>query len=97
MAELSFSWDENKNQRNQQKHGVSFEEAQTVFNDEQGRLIADPDHSEEEDRFLLMGFSAITRVLIVSHCYRDGEMIRIISARQATRQEQQQYRGYYDA
>ncbi|MGE0083416.1 MAG: BrnT family toxin [Desulfococcaceae bacterium] len=74
------------------KHGVSFEEAQTVFCDENGRIIHDPDHSEDEDRFILIGISAKPRVLTVCHCYRSQDsVIRIISARKATKKEQKQY------
>jgi uncharacterized DUF497 family protein len=95
--DLRFEWDEKKNASNQRKHGVSFEEAESTFADERGRLIADPDHSDEEDRFVLLGASARLRVLIVCHCYRDGDMIRIISARKANRSEQTQYEGYKNA
>jgi hypothetical protein len=74
------------------KHGVSFEEAQTVFLDESARLIDDPDHSENEDRFLLLGYSFQARCLMVSHCYRQSEtVIRLISARRATVQEEEVY------
>lgn len=76
-----FSWDERKNKTNQKKHRVSFEEAKTVFADEYGRLIPDPDHSEEEDRFILLGLSHQIQLLMVCHCYREeGGVIRIISA-----------------
>jgi len=95
--DLRFEWDEKKNASNQRKHGVSFEEAESTFADERGRLIADPDHSDEEDRFVLLGASARLRVLIVCHSYRDGDMIRIISARKANRSEQTQYEGYKNA
>jgi uncharacterized DUF497 family protein len=90
---LRFEWDEKKNASNQRKHGVSFEEAKSVFTDEFARLIADPDHSNQEDRFILMGVSARLRVLVVCHSYREGETIRIISARKANRPEQAQYEG----
>jgi uncharacterized DUF497 family protein len=95
--DLRFEWDEKKNASNQRKHGVSFEEAESTFADERGRLIADPDHSDEEDRFVLLGASARLRVLIVCHSYRDGDMIRIISARKANRSEQTRYEGYKNA
>ena len=75
------------------KHGVSFEEAKTVFYDENARLIDDPDHSGEEDRFILMGISQGLRILTVCHCYREDDRIRLISARKATRQEKQFYQG----
>ncbi len=92
MKGLTFRWDPKKAETNQGKHGVSFEEAQTVFHDENARLIFDPDHSNTEDRFLLLGLSAQLRLLVVSHTYREAEaVIRIISARKATRQEQHQY------
>jgi hypothetical protein len=96
MTDLNFTWDENKNRLNQKKHKVSFEEAKTVFFDEHARLISDPDHSEVEDRFILLGFSVQLRILVVSHCYREPEnTIRIISARPANRYEQQQYQRYW--
>ena len=94
MDGIHFTWDKRKNTTNQKKHGVSFEEAKTVFLDEYARLIPDPDHSDEEDRFILLGFSAHLRMLIVSHCYIDeGQIIRIISARKANKSEQKQYEG----
>lgn len=93
MKSLSFSWDERKNKENQRKHGVPFSEAKTVFYDEHARLLHDPDHSTEEDRFILLGFSATLRMLVVCHCYREREgVIRIISARKATKHEQKLYR-----
>jgi uncharacterized protein len=82
---LRFEWDETKAASNQHKHGVSFEEAETAFADERGRLIVDPDHSDQEERFILMGLSARLRLLIVCHCYRYADTIRIISARRANR------------
>ena len=89
---LSFEWDENKNRINKAKHKVSFEEAKTVFYDEKALLIPDPDHSEDEERFILLGFSAKARLLLVCHCYRKAEtVIRIISARKADAQETEQY------
>jgi len=85
---LRFVWDERKNRRNRIKHGVWFEEAQTVFSDPQARLFHDPEHSEEEDRFILLGLSSVARVLVVVHCYRESDsLIRIISARKATKKE----------
>jgi len=93
MTSLQFEWDEWKNRTNQRKHGISFEEAQTVFFDENAFEYFDPDHSEEEDRFLMLGISAHLRVLVVCHCLREaGNVIRIISARKATRKERSQYR-----
>jgi hypothetical protein len=95
MSEMRFAWDAAKAEENRQKHGVSFEEASSVFADENGRLKHDPDHSQEEDRFLLLGFSAKLRLLIVCHAYReDDEVIRIISARKATPNERKQYGSY---
>lgn len=89
---LRFDWDERKNKRNRTKHGVWFEEAQTVFEDPRGRLFQDPDHSEEEERFVLLGMSSVGRVLVVVHCYRENEsLMRIISARKATKKEVQSY------
>lgn len=92
MADLQFEWDEAKAEENLAKHGVSFVEATRVFEDERARLLADPDHSEAEDRFILLGLSWSLRVLVVVHCYRsEDEVIRIISARKATRAEVQHY------
>ena len=92
MTALRFEWDRAKAGTNQKKHGVSFEEAQTVFSDERARLIDDPDHSDEEERFILLGLSSSLRVLVVVHCYRaKGNIIRIISACKATREEQRHY------
>ena len=91
---LRFTWDPNKEAVNRRKHGVSFLEAQTVFRDALAQLIPDPDHSDDEDRFILLGMSGHLRVLVVCHCYREGDgLIRIISARRATRHEQQSYPG----
>ncbi len=88
MNGISFTWDPKKNQLNKKKHGISFEEAQSVFFDENARLIADPDHSSIEDRFILLGLSQKLRVLVVCHCYRESDSnIRIISARKATKNE----------
>ena len=85
---MKFEWDESKARINQQKHGVSFEEAQTVFDDADALQIFDPDHSESEDRFIMLGMSAVLRILVVCHCYRaNDDTIRIISARKATRNE----------
>ena len=95
MTEWKFDWDERKNLSNQKKHGISFNEAQTVFSDEFGRLIADPDHSNDEDRFILMGMSSRSRLLIVCHCERDVDTIRIISARKAEKFERKQYEDFH--
>ena len=92
MEAISFEWDEKKNASNKKKHGVSFEEGQTVFVDENALMIHDPDHSDEEERFIMLGLSARLRVLVVCHSYRKNQAsIRIISARRATRLEQKQY------
>ncbi len=91
MAMLSFEWDERKNRANTSKHRVSFEEARTVFYDEEALLLADPGHSNKEDRFILLGMSGFLRTIVVCHCYRKQEVIRIISARRANRQERDQY------
>ena len=88
MDNLNFIWDENKNKSNQKKHGVSFDEAKTVFFDENAIEFPDPDHSKEEDRFILLGFSFKLRILVVCYCYRENNsFIRIISARRATNKE----------
>lgn len=92
MKRLEFSWDAEKAKSNQKKHGVSFEEAKTVFYDENARLINDPDHSDEEDRFILLGLSLKLRILTVCHCYKSKDaVIRIISARKATKAEHDLY------
>jgi hypothetical protein len=89
---LRFEWDDRKDAQNIRKHGVSFEEAQTVFFDEQALLIADPDHSEQEERFILLGLSSALQTLVVCHCYRrGGDVIRLISGRRADRQEREEY------
>lgn len=92
MKELRFEWDEKKYNLNQRKHGISFLEAQTAFADENGLLLDDPDHSLEEERYILLGMSSKLRLLVISHTYRREDLIvRIISARKATRMEQRQY------
>lgn len=89
---MEFEWDENKNRINKAKHDISFEEASSVFYDENAILFDDPDHSLDEDRFLIIGMSEASNVCIVSHCYRgDDAIIRIISARKATKTEQAYY------
>ena len=89
---ITFSWDAKKNQANERKHSVSFEEAVSVFYDEEALIIDDPAHSQEEDRFLILGFSQRANLLVVCHCYRESDrVIRIISARKATRTEAKQY------
>lgn len=95
MDAIRFEWDSNKNITNQKKHKISFEEAQTVFYDENALLIDDPDHSEEEERFILLGFSLKANLLVVCHCYRQSDsVIRLISARKATKSETKTYTEY---
>ena len=92
MNNIKFEWDPKKASANEKKHGVSFEEAKSVFYDERARLISDPDHSEGEDRFILLGLSHSLRVILVCHCYRSkGNVIRIISARKASNRELKAY------
>jgi len=99
MAELRFDWDPRKAAANFRKHGVSFEEAVTVFVDEDALIILDPDHSSSEERYVILGVSAKLRSLVVCHCLREsGDLIRLISARKANRTERAQYsKGKYDA
>ena len=93
MKAIEFNWDSNKAKINLVKHEISFEEAQSVFDDDNARLIFDPDHSEDEDRFILLGLSCSLKVLVVVHCYRDDEnIIRLISARKATKHEEKNYK-----
>ncbi|WP_039727697.1 BrnT family toxin [Leptolyngbya iicbica] len=95
MSEITFEWDERKAEQNERKHGISFEEAQTAFEDDHARLTHDPDHSQDEDRYILLGMSAVLRILVVCHVYRENdEVIRLISARKATKREQQQYQRF---
>lgn len=94
---LFFEWDEKKNASNKKKHSVSFDEAKTVFSDQFARLIIDPDHSNSEDRFILMGTSIHSRLLVVCHCIRINDSIRIISARKADKQEREIYEGHRHA
>ena len=92
MNKIAFEWDPLKNVLNQRAHGISFEEASTVFYDDYARLIPDPKHSDEEERFIMLGFSSNAHLLIVCHCYRkNDEIIRIISARKADKTESKQY------
>jgi uncharacterized DUF497 family protein len=97
MGELRFEWDPKKDAANRRKHGVSFEEASTVFSDERALLIDDPDYSDDEERFILLGLSANLRTLVVCHCYREAEsVIRLILARKASRKERSEYAGRWD-
>ena len=92
MRNIHFEWDIRKNETNIKKHKISFEEAKTVFYDENARIITDPEHSEDEDRFIILGLSSVLRLLVVCHCYRQNdEVIRIISARKATKNETKYY------
>ena len=92
MKDLRYEWDESKNRSNRRKHGVAFEEARTSFLDENARLVVDPDHSDDEDRFILVGLSIRLRLLVVSHCYRESErVVRILSARKADPSERRDY------
>jgi uncharacterized DUF497 family protein len=92
MSKLQFEWDEAKASSNAKKHGVTFEEAKSVFLDDQAKLIPDPDHSDTEERFVLLGYSTQLKLLVVCHCYRaTGRTSRLISARKATRHEAKAY------
>ena len=92
MSSLQFEWDNRKAAANLKKHGVSFEEARSVFLDDRARLIDDPDHSDDEERFVLLGLSTSLRLLLVCHCYRrEGNIIRIVSARKASTRESKAY------
>ncbi|HQF53931.1 MAG TPA: BrnT family toxin [Fibrobacteria bacterium] len=91
MHDMEFEWDAVKADRNLKKHGVSFMEARSVFDDSDALIIPDPDHSETEERFILLGTSYKLRVLIVVHCERSDDILRIISSRKATRREAAQY------
>ncbi len=93
MNKIDFKWDHKKDGLNQKKHGVSFEEAKSVFFDESATQFFDPEHSHDEERFVLIGLSFRLKILVVCHCYREREsVVRIISARKATRKE----RNYYE-
>lgn len=89
---IKFEWDEQKNQTNRKKHGVWFEEAQQVFDDAHAIMFFDEEHSNDEDRFILLGLSASARILVVVYCERHkGKLVRIISARKATKKEIKRY------
>ena len=90
MKNSEFEWDDEKEKSNLKKHGVSFEEGATIFNDPRIATISDPDHSEDEERFVSIGISVIRRLLTVIHTYRT-ERIRLISARKATKAEKKNY------
>ena len=92
MITPRFEWEPRKANANLKKHGITFEEAKSVFYDDHAKLLDDPDHSDEEERFVLLGLSHTLRVLLVCHCYRsEGNIIRIISARKATSKESKDY------
>jgi len=92
MDELQFEWDKRKEQANIKKHGVSFDEARSVFYDEDAMQFFDPEHSDNEDRFIMLGISFKLRTLVVCHCFRENEtLIRIISARKADSEEEGEY------
>ena len=91
MNSLDFLWDEEKNRKNIKKHGISFEEAATVFYDEDAIVFDDPEHSIDENRFLIIGVSSTDKLCIVSHCYKEDGIIRIISARLAVKSEKDYY------
>jgi uncharacterized protein len=92
MSPIRFEWDARKAAANVRRHGISFTEAETAFYDDYATLLPDPDHSIVEERFLLLGMSAALRVLVVVHCVREaGSVVRLISARKATRSERAQY------
>ena len=95
MNTIRFEWDERKNRSNQRKHGVTFEEARSAFMDDNARVLPDPEHSDDEERFVLLGLSISLRVLVVCHCYRQhDDIIRIVSARKADRDEIKQYQRW---
>ena len=95
METIRFEWDENKNTINKRKHKISFEEAQTVFYDAEALVIPDPEHSQDEERIIILGMRRQANMLVVCHRYRESEtVIRIISARKATRNESVQYQGW---
>lgn len=92
MSDITYEWNSRNATENARKHGVSFDEAKSAFLDENARLIADDGHSDNEDRFILLGLSVQLRLLVIVHCYRESDnVIRIISARKADRMERRQY------
>lgn len=95
MSQIRFEWDNQKALTNERKHGITFADAESVFSDENARLIFDPEHSLEEDRYIILGISSLHGLLVVSHIYKQNDqIIRIISARKATKKEQQKYREF---
>jgi len=98
MKDISFVWDPRKNLINQTKHDIDFDEAKTVFFDEFARVIFDPSHSTEEDRFIILGLSSKLRLLVVCYCYRESDsIIRLISARKANKKEEVSYEKHRNA
>ncbi len=97
MDHLIFEWDSKKDISNQKKHKVSFDEAKTVFSDQFARLIIDPDHFDDEDRFILLGTSIHSKLLVVCHCIITNDSVRIISARKAEKQERKIYEEFRHA
>lgn len=94
MISVYYEWDENKNRANIAKHGIAFDEAMTVFDDDNALYKSDPDHSDEEERFIILGMSTETNLLVVCHCYKESDtVVRIFSARRATKTEQAEYGG----
>jgi uncharacterized DUF497 family protein len=92
MTELRFEWDKRKEKANVKKHGISFDEARTVFYDENAIQFFDPDHSDDEDRFILLGISLRLRIIVVCHCFRESDtVVRLISARKADSDEENEY------
>ena len=92
--DILFDWDENKAKINEQKHGVTFLEAMTIFKDDNAVIMDDEEHSEDEERFILLGISKQSNLLMVCHCYRENDdIIRLISARKANKQESKKYVG----
>lgn len=94
MSNITFEWNASKASVNKKKHGIDFDEAKTVFYDENAKVIHDSEHSNNEERFAILGLSVVARMLVVIHCYRKNNgIIRIISARKATKKESMQYMG----
>ena len=92
--DMIFDWDENKARVNENKHGVSFLEAMSAFNDNDALIMSDDEHTDDEDRFILLGISSVANLLMVCHCYRgEDEIIRLISARRANKREAKKYGG----
>ena len=99
MKDITFTWDPEKDRINQEKHdGIEFQEAKTVFYDDFARVAFDPLHSDDEERFIILGLSENLRLLVVCHCYRESDsVIRIISARKASTKEEKSYERFRNA